>query len=297
MLDFFNALVSPQVPFIRYALIAGLLSSIPFGIIGSFVVVKRMSYIAGAVSHTALGGIGLSLYLGTAGGISFLSPMTGALLFSLSAGFFISINLVKKKERLDTTIGTIWAVGMSIGLVFIYLTPSYVDPMSYLFGNILLLSRQTLGLIALLNILVVGISVLLFNQFLAVSFDIEFARTRGINTSFYEILLVMLISLTVILMITIVGIVMVIALLTIPPAIAGIFCKRMNFFVLVSILLSAVIMTGGLIISYLLQLPTGSTTVLTGGVIYLAAKMATLLPLKYSVSPSEKNGKESIGSI
>ena len=107
MIDFFNALTSPMVPFIRYALLAGLLSSVPFGIIGSFVVVKRMTYIAGAVSHTALGGIGLALYLSTVMGIQFLSPMGGALLFSLSAGFIISINLLKKKERLDTVIGTI----------------------------------------------------------------------------------------------------------------------------------------------------------------------------------------------
>lgn len=278
MLDFFNALVNPQVPFIRYALAAGLLSSLPFGIIGSFVVVKRMTYIAGAVSHTALGGIGLALYLSAVMGLRFLSPMGGALLFSLSAGFIISINLVKNKERLDTVIGTIWAVGMSIGMIFIYLTPDYIDPMSYLFGNILLISKSTLVLIAVLNVPVIGVSTLLFNQFLAVSFDGEFARARGINSSLFEIVLVLLISLTVILMITIVGIVMVIALMTIPPAIAGIFCKRMKTMIIVSSILCAAIMVSGLLLSYLLNLPTGSTTVLTGGVLYMAARLVSTIP-------------------
>ena len=225
----------------------------------------------------------MSLYLNTVMGLGFLSPLGGALLFSLSSGFIISINLVSKKERLDTTIGTIWAVGMSIGLIFIYLTPDYIDPMSYLFGNILLISRKTLGMIALLNIPVTGVSVILFNQFLAVSFDGEFARTRGINSSFFEIVLVMLISLTVILMITTVGIVMVIALLTIPPAIAGIFCKRMKTMILTSGFLCAAITTMGLILSYILKLPTGSTTVLTGGSLYMAARLVTGIP-RYSIS-------------
>ena len=182
-------------------------------------------------------------------------------------------------------------------MIFMYLTPDYVDPMSYLFGNILLISKSTLVMIAVLNMPVVGISILLFNQFLAVSFDGEFSQTRGINSSFFEIVLVMLISLTVILMITIVGIVMVIALLTIPPAIAGIFCKRMKTMIILSSALCALIMASGLFFSYILNLPTGSTTVLTGGILYMAAKITTLLPLNNFVSPSEKNEKKSAGSI
>lgn len=272
MIDFCNALLNPDVPFIRFALIAGLLSSVTFGIIGSFVVVKRMTYIAGAISHTALGGIGLALYADVVLKIGFLTPMGGALLFALIAGVIISITVLKSKERLDTIIGTIWAVGMSLGMIFIYLTPTYIDPMSYLFGNILLISKNNLITIALLNVLIVITSVLLFNQFLAVSFDAEFAETRGIKTSIFEVVLILLIALTVILMIKIVGIVMVIALLTIPPAIAGLFTKRMKMMMIVSSLLCAVIMTLGLVLSYILGIPTGSTTVLLGGIFFIVAK-------------------------
>jgi zinc transport system permease protein len=271
--EFINAVLNPDVPFIRYALIAGLLSSIPFGIIGSFVVVKRMTYIAGAVSHTVLGGIGLALYVRVVLDIGFLSPLGGALIFALIAGLIISLSLVKSRERLDTVIGTIWAVGMSIGLIFMHLTPGYVDPMSYLFGNILLISRSSLIIITLLTLSITGISILFFNQFIAVSFDAVFARTRGIKIYFFEVFLILLISLTVILMITIVGIVLVIALLTIPPAIAGLFAKRMRAMMIASSILCAFIMTCGLFLSYILKIPTGSTTVLLAGILYIFLKL------------------------
>ena len=276
MVEFFQGLSNPNVPFIRFALIAGLLSSIPFGIIGSFVVVKRMTYIAGAISHTALGGIGLALYIDVVLDIGFLTPLGGALLFALISGVIISVTLVRSKERLDTIIGTIWAVGMSIGLIFIYLTPTYVDPMSYLFGNILLVSRSNLITIILLNVVIVGTSVVLFDQILSVSFDAEFAETCGINTAFFEIILVLLTALTVVLLIKIVGIVMVIALLTVPSAIADLFTKRMKAMMIVSTILVAVIMTGGLAASYVLGIPTGSTTVLLGGIMFIAAKLITM---------------------
>jgi zinc transport system permease protein len=273
MIEFINAVLNPDVPFIRYALIAGLLSSVPFGIIGSFVVVKRMTYIAGALSHTVLGGIGLALYAKVVLGIAFISPTGGALVFALLSGVIISVTFIKGKERLDTVIGTIWAMGMSIGLIFMYLTPGYVDPMSYLFGNILLISRDNLIIITVLNIIIIGMSILFFNQFIAVSFDAEFARVRGIKTHFFDIILVLLIALTVLLMITIVGIVMVIALLTIPPAIAGLFSKKMKGMMIASSILCELIMTCGLVASYILKLPTGSTTVLLGGLMYLTARI------------------------
>jgi zinc transport system permease protein len=225
MNEFINAVLNPDVPFIRFALIAGFLSSIPFGIIGSFVVVKRMTYIAGAISHTVLGGIGLALYAKVVLNIGFLSPIGGALCFALIAGVIISVTIINSKERLDPIIGTIWAIGMAIGLVFMYVTPGYVDPMSYLFGNILLISRSNLIIITLLNIVIIGISILFFNQFNAVSFDAEFAQTRGIKTHVYEVILILLIALTVILMITTVGIILVIALLTIPLLLPGFLLK------------------------------------------------------------------------
>ncbi|HBD93739.1 MAG: hypothetical protein A2015_12610 [Spirochaetes bacterium GWF1_31_7] len=275
MIDFFYAVINPDVSFIRYALIAGILSSIAFGIIGTFVVVKRMTYIAGAISHTSLGGIGLSLWLSTVAGISFLTPITGALIISLLTGLIISYTIIKKEERLDTVIGAIWSIGMSIGLIFIYITPGYGDPMSYLFGNILLISIHDLFIIVVLNSVIIFASVLFHNQFLAIFFDEEFAKIRGIKTYIYQIILILLISLTIILLITIVGIVMVIALLTIPAAIAGIFTKKMKVMILLAVLICMIVTSTGLAVSYMLNLPTGSVTILISGILYLLAKSGT----------------------
>ncbi|WED24688.1 metal ABC transporter permease [Vibrio sp. JC009] len=269
MNEFITALTNPDVAFIRYAFLAGLLSSIPFGIIGSFVVVKRMTYIAGAVSHTSLGGIGLALYLSTVMSISSISPMGGAVIFALISALIISLAITKTNARLDTVIGSIWAIGMSLGLIFIYLTPGYIDPMSYLFGNILLISRDNLITILTLSSVITLFSLLFFNQFISTSFDSDFARTRNINTTFYETFLIILVALTVILMINIVGIVMVIALLTLPPAISALYTKRMKSMMLVSILVCALITSSGLYLSYIFTVPTGSTTVILGGVIYV----------------------------
>jgi zinc transport system permease protein len=274
MNEFIAALTNPNVPFIRYALIAGLLSSIPFGIIGSFVVVKRMTYIAGAVSHTALGGIGLALYLSTVFSIGLISPMGGAVLFALLSGLIISLVTTFSHARVDTVIGITWSVGMSLGMIFMYMTPGYIDPMSYLFGNILLISKTNLLTIAALNLFITICSLMFFNQFVSVSFDSDFAKTRNLNTSLFSILLILLISLTVILMISIVGIVMVIALLTIPPAIAALFTKRMQSMMLLSSLLCAFITSTGLFVSYLVETPTGSTTVIFAGTLYIALVIA-----------------------
>jgi len=267
--EFFAALVNPGVPFIRYALIAGLLSSVSFGIIGTFVVVKRISYIAGAISHAALAGIGGALYLKHAYGIEAVSPLHGAVVAALAAAFIIGMVTTRYKEREDTVIGTIWAIGMAIGLLFISKTPGYVDPMSYLFGNILLVGRQELYLILLLDLVVITIGILFYQQFLALSFDEEFTQLRGIRTQLYYILLIFLIALTVVLMVTVVGIVMVIALLTIPAATAGIFSKKLWQMMVLGGILCALFTSLGLGTSYMLDLPSGSTTIVIAGIIYL----------------------------
>jgi zinc transport system permease protein len=184
--DFINVLFSQNMPFIRYAIIAGLLSSVSFGVIGSFVVIKRISYIAGAISHAALGGIGGALYLSYHYNLSFITPVSGAIFSALLAGGIISVVNLKFKQREDTIIGIIWAVGMALGLLFLSKTPGYIDPMSYLFGNILLIGKADLYLILALDVVVILLSILFYNQFLAVSFDEDFARVRGLNTGFYQ---------------------------------------------------------------------------------------------------------------
>lgn len=271
MSNFISALFNPNVTFIRYAIIAGIISSVPFGIIGSFVVVKRMSYIAGAVSHCVLGGIGMALYLSTVFNFTFITPMKGAVIFAILAGLIISYAQIKMNERTDTIIGAIWAIGMSIGLLFMSITPGYIDPMSYLFGNILLITKNDLLVIAVMNLIIVIFSVGFYNQLLVTAFDEEFSRIRGLNTNAFHILLTLLISFTVLLMITIVGIVMVIALLTLPPAIAGLFTSRLKTMILLSIILCIIFTSVGLLGSYMLNLPTSSVTVVFAGFTYLGS--------------------------
>lgn len=271
MNNFISALLNPDITFIRYAVIAGIISSASFGIIGSFVVVKRMSYIAGAISHGVLGGIGMALFLSTVFNFTFITPMIGAAVFAILAGLIISYAQIKMGERTDTVIGAIWAIGMSIGLLFMSITPGYIDPMSYLFGNILLITKHDLLIITGINIIIVVFSIVFYNQLLITAFDEEFAKIRGLNTDIFHILLVLLISFTILLMITIVGIVMVIALLTLPPAISGLFTVKLKNMILLSIILCMVFILTGLIGSYMLNLPTSSVTVIFAGVTYLGS--------------------------
>lgn len=273
MSDFLNILTSPEVPFIRMALLAGIIGSIPFGFIGSFVVVKKMSSVAGAISHSVLGGIGAALYFNAVLGLSFISPMGGALIFALLASLIISLVMLHGKERLDTVIGAVWAVGMSAGLLFMAKTPGYVDPMSYLFGNILLIGKSQLITISIFSAIILILGFLFYNQLQIVSFDSEFAETRGINTGLFQIIIMLLISVTVVLMVSLVGTVMVIAFLTLPPAMASLFSKKLSIMIGLSILFSIILSVSGLFFSYILDLPTGSVTIVLAGAVYIVLRL------------------------
>ncbi|MGM0431096.1 MAG: metal ABC transporter permease [Spirochaetota bacterium] len=261
MSEFLAALTSSDLPFIRYALLAGLLSSPAFGIIGTYVVVNRITSIAGAISHAALAGIGAGLYFA-------FNPLIGAAAAAVVAGMLISLVHLKANERVDSIIGMIWAVGMSIGLLFIARSPGYQDPMSYLFGNILLIGRDDLYLLVLLDVLTATAGIVLFRYFQAVSFDAEFAQARGIRTDIFQVMMILLVSFTVVLMVTVVGIVMVIALLTIPAATAGMFTNRLQPMMATAAALVALFHVGGLSLSYTADLPTGATTIIIAGGVY-----------------------------
>ncbi|MDC7219982.1 MAG: metal ABC transporter permease [Spirochaetales bacterium] len=272
MSSFLAALTNPAVPFIRYALIAGLLASASFGTVGSLVIVKRISYIAGAISHASLAGLGAVVYFNEVRGWN-LSPMAGAVVTALSAAYVIALISRRNRERSDTVISTIWAVGMGIGLLFIAKTPGYTDPMSYIFGNILLLRKSDLILIAILDVVVLLSIIFLYRAFHAIAFDEEFARTRGLNTNFYETYLILLTALTVVLMLTTVGLVMVIALLTIPAAMSAIFTNKLWQMMIGAVIIGMILNTAGLIISYNLNFPTGSTTIVLAGISYLLLRV------------------------
>jgi len=256
--------------FLQYALLTGLLASVACGVMGTYVVVRRITYIAGGISHCVLGGLGAALYLQKAWGWERLTPIYGAIAAALLAALVIGWVSLRAKQREDTVIGALWAIGMATGILFISQTPGYnQDIMSYLFGNILMVSADDMKLIAVLDVLVVTMGVLFYNQFLAVCFDEEFARLRGVNVEFFYLLLLCLTALTVVLLVTVVGIVMVIALLTLPVAVAANFARRLWSMMVLSAILSAVLTTAGLAISYGPNLPAGATTIVLAGAVYL----------------------------
>jgi len=281
MTDFLNALLDPHVPFLRYSLLAGILASFSFGVIGTYVVARRISYIAGAISHCVLGGIGLGLYLQSRFECWWCDPIILATVTALGAAVIISLVSMRAKQREDTIIGSIWAFGMAIGLLFIAKTPGYIDPMSYLFGNILLITSGDIWLIIGLDIMVVGLGIVFYNKFQAVSFDDEFARLRGIKVEYYYTLLLCLTALTVVLLIRVVGIVLVIALLTLPSATAGNFTKCLWQMMILSVLFCAVFTSTGIVASYSLNIPSGPTIIVIAGLAYIAVIISKYIYKQY----------------
>jgi zinc transport system permease protein len=272
--EFLQAVASHE--FMRNALLTGVLAGIACGFVGTLVVVRRITYIAGGISHCVLGGIGAAVYLERAHGWTFLSPLVGALVAALLAAFVIGAVSLRAKERVDTVIGAVWAIGMAVGVLFLAKTPGYaVDLMSYLFGNILMVTPGDLWLIAALDAVVVVAGLLFYNQFLAISFDEEFAEARGLKVQAYYLLLLFLTALTVVLLVTVVGIVLVIALLTIPAAVAGRVSGKLSQMIALATIFSVVFTTGGLALSYGPDLPAGATIIILAGFVYLLVVGAT----------------------
>ncbi|MBU1340485.1 MAG: metal ABC transporter permease [Proteobacteria bacterium] len=269
MIDIFHAVFDPDNLFLKYAFIMGALASVAFGIIGTFVTTKRIGYLAGAISHSIFGGIGLALFLQVNAGITWFDPILGAVLAAIISAVTIGLVSLYAKEREDTIIGTIWAVGMASGILLIDKTPGYFNLASYLFGDILLISGKDLLYVACLDTLVLGICLLFFNRFFGICFDSEFTSLRGINTTFFYLLLLILTALTVVFLVRIVGIVLVIALLTIPPAIASFYAKRLWQMMLYSILLCGFFTWAGLGISYSWSLSSGPTIIVLSGGAYI----------------------------
>lgn len=273
MIDFVRALADPDIAFLRYALIAGLLASVAFGIIGTYVVARRISYLAGAIAHCVLGGIGAALYAQHKLGWGWCQPMVGALAAALLAAVVLGLVSLYAREREDTAIGALWAIGMAVGLLFLAKTPGYVDPMSYLFGDILLISKRELWLIGGLDLVVAGLGLYFYHQFLALCFDEEFARLRGVPVDFFYLLLLCLTALTVVLLVRVVGIVMVIALLTLPAGIAGQFARRLWQMMVISTVLCMAFTATGLACSYSRDLPSGPTIIVIAGACYFLAAL------------------------
>jgi zinc transport system permease protein len=234
------------------------------------VVVRRITYIAGAIAHCVLAGLGAARYLQVVHGWP-IHPGQGAIVAAVASALIIGMVSLRAREREDTVIGAVWAIGMAIGILFIAVTPGYhEDLMSYLFGNILLIGRGDLWMMAALDAVVVALGLGLYPQLEAVSFDEEFARLRGIRVELYVLVLLVLVALTVVLLVSVVGVVLVIALLTLPAAIAGQFTTTLRGMMAVASLLAVGFTSVGLALSYAPDLPAGATTIVLAGVAYLA---------------------------
>ncbi|HOM66783.1 MAG: Manganese transport system membrane protein MntB [Chloroflexi bacterium ADurb.Bin120] len=251
--------------FMRNALIAGVLVSLTCGIIGTLVVLKRMVFISGGVAHTAYGGVGLAFYLG-------VNPILGAVAFSLVASFLMGYVQRQTRQRQDTLIGVMWAIGMAIGIIFADMTPGYkADLMSYLFGSILAVTHTDLWMMLGVNLLVLGFVILFYKELQAVAFDESFARVRNLPVDLLYIALVAMIGLAVVMLMRVVGLIMIIALLTVPAAIGSLFLNHMKHIMWLAMVLSLVFTTGGLLLSYFFNLTSGATIILIAGISYLSA--------------------------
>lgn len=254
--------------FIRHGVYAGLLASVLCGVVGTFVVVKRLVFISGGISHAAFGGLGICYYLGLDHriGATAVAILTAVLLGGgwRHRGTGLPGRSSQDKSQ-DALIGILWAAGMAVGIVFIDKTPGYAPNLvTYLFGNILAVDRTDLLLTSGLVVVVLAVLALYFKELVAVAFDEEFAAVQGVPVGAVMTLLMILIALSVVFLIQVVGIILVIALLTIPPVISLMFVRSFAAVLLLSTLFGCVITLGGLGISYGFDLPSGSAIVLLG---------------------------------
>lgn len=266
-----------QFEFIRNSLIATVLVNVACGIVGSYIVIKRITFISGGISHTAFGGVGLGHLLG-------INPILSAIPFSIFAGILIGILSKKTKINEDTAIGILWVVGMALGVIFINLTPGYApDLFGYLFGSILTITPFDLYMISCLNLIIILTVILFFREFLFLCFDEEFSTVVGVPTTILYFLLLCLISLSVVILIRIVGVILVIGLLTIPAVISRQFTHNIKKLMLFSILIGTSLTIGGFFLSYTIDLASGPTIILVlGGAFLLSLLLRRIKTIRES---------------
>jgi len=265
-----------QYDFIIKGLLGAIFASITAGLAGTYVVSRRMVFLSGGITHSSFGGIGIGYFLG-------INPIVGAAVFGIMSALGVEYLSVKQKIREDSAIGILWAFGMAIGIIFIYLTPGYSpNLMSYLFGSILTVSNAdiiALGIMSVILILYFGI---FYRTILYISFDEVFARTYSSYVDVFKYITTSLIALTIVLNIRMAGVVLVISLLTIPPNIAMLFTRIYFRIVIWSIIAGFIGTATGYAISYYAGIPVGATIIFTLVIIWVLAKTTTFLIMKLS---------------
>ncbi len=249
--------------FMQHAFLAAVLASVVCGIIGSYIIVRQMTAVSGGISHATFGGVGLGYLLG-------FSPLAGAAGFAVAAALVIGVLKEYGKQKVDTLIGAVWAVGMALGVLFVALTPGYVpDIESYLFGNILLVTTADLAVAGVLAAVIVAAVFLFYHSLMAVTFDEEYATIMNLPVRALNLLLLLLIALTVVMLIQVVGIILVIALLTLPAASCRMLTSRLSVMMAGSVAVSMVVSFGGILLSYFWNIPSGATITLLAAAVYL----------------------------
>ncbi len=255
-----------EYEFFRNAFFAAFLMSVACGLIGTYIVARRMVFISGGITHASFGGVGISYYFGW-------SPIGGAAVFALIAAL-VTENLTRKKLiRNDSLIAVMWSLGMAIGIIFIYLTPGYSpNLMSFLFGSIITVTTLDLSLMLALTFTVTFVFIFFYRIILFVAFDEQFAKTRGIPVMLINYILIVLVALTIVLSIRVAGIILVLSLLTIPQNTANLFTNSFGRILFWSVIIGFIGAMAGLIASYYLNIPSGATIIFSLVLIYLGGR-------------------------
>lgn len=265
-------------PFLLMALFAGLAASIASGIIGSYVVTKRIVFISGSIAHSVIGGMGFFLWLRRTYDLQWINPMQGALVAAILSALAIGWIRTHFKEREDTIIAALWSTGMAIGVIFIALTPGYnVELMNFLFGNILWVSSKDVWMLAGLDIVIFIITLIYHRRFLAICFDEKQALLQGLPVQFLYNLLLCLVAISVVLLIEVVGAILVIAMLTLPAAVAGNLTNRLSSMMVLASIIGCICTLGGITASYYLNWPPGATIALIAALVYTVSLALTTL--------------------
>ncbi len=272
-----------QYNFVVNALLAAVFASITCGIIGTYIVTRRMVFLSGGITHASFGGIGIGYFLG-------FNPIFSAAVFSVFSAIGIEFLSKQTEVREDSAIGILWSFGMAIGIIFITLTPGYVpNLMTYLFGSILTVSSTDVWLMFGLSLLLIFIFALFYRLILFVSYDQDFARTHKVSVNLINYILISLVAVTIVLNIKVVGIIMVISLLTIPQSIANLFTRIFRNIIWLSVVISFVGVFTGLIFSYWLNIPSGASIIFALVIYFVMAKLMQVMIYRFNIRRKTKN--------
>ena len=253
--------------FFQHALLGSLLASIACGIIGTYIVTRRLVFISGGITHASFGGIGIGLYTG-------ISPILSAAIFSALSAFGVEWLSKRKDMREDSAIAVFWTFGMAIGIIFSFLSPGFSPDLSaYLFGNILTITTMDIWMLVGLCVLLIGFFACFLNPIIYIAFDREYARSQRIPVTFFEYILMMFIALTIVACLRMIGIVLVISLLTLPQMTANLFTHSFKKIIWLSIGIGYLGCLGGLFLSYQLQVPSGAAIIFFSILLYALCKM------------------------